>query len=129
MLPSQATIPGSGSVLDPTTMNGEALNTVGDISSNSKTGVNEADLVINLKPPDMINEASQFSLYEKRLKRWSRLSSLSKQRQFDLILSMVPPSNPLCEKLEEEIGDSTDAKENGVDVRKAEGMVWKTGRY
>ena len=31
-------------------------------------------------------------------------------------MSSVPVNNPLCEKLEEEIGDSTDAKEKGIDV-------------
>ena len=100
-LPSQGTLPGPTSVPDAT---------------NIASGVNEADMVINLKPPDMISEASQFSLYEKRLKRWSRLSSFSKQRQFDLILSMEPTSNPLCEKLEEEIGDSSEAQDKGVVV-------------
>ena len=64
MLQSEETLPGSGSIRDPATM-------AGDISSNATARANEADMVINLKPPDMINEASQFSLYEKRLKRWS----------------------------------------------------------
>ena len=65
----------------------------------------------------MIADASQFSLYEKRLKRWSRLSSsFSHQTKFDLILSSVPINNPFCEKLEQEIGESTDIKEKGIDV-------------
>ena len=73
------------------------------------------DTIKNLIPPDMITEASQFPLYEKRLKRWSRLSSsLSHQTKFDLILSSVPINNPLCEKLEEEIGDSTEAGTKGI---------------
>ena len=50
-LPSQGTLPGPTSVPDAT---------------NIASGVNEADMVINLKPPDMISEASQFSLKEKR---------------------------------------------------------------
>ena len=75
------------------------------------------ETIKNLKPPDMIADASQFPLYEKRLKRWSRLSSsLSLQTQFDVILSSVPINNPLCEKLEEEIGDSTQAKDKGIEV-------------
>ena len=64
----------------------------------------------------MITDPSQFSLFEKRLKRWSRLSSLSPQMQFDLILSSIPTSNPLCEKLEQEIGESTEAPTKGVQV-------------
>ena len=75
------------------------------------------ETIKNLKPPDMIADASQFPLYEKRLKRWSRLSSsLSLQTQFDVILSSVPINNPLYEKLEEEIGDSTQAKDKGIEV-------------
>ena len=81
---------------------------------NSASTADEADTIRNLKPPEMITEGSQFSLYEKRLRRWSRLSSLSPQLQFDLILSTVPISNPLCEKLEEE--DSSEAQSKGVDV-------------
>ena len=79
--------------------------------------VANTETIKNLKPPDMIADASQFPLYEKRLKRWSRLSSsLSLQTQFDVILSSVPINNPLCEKLEEEIGDSTQAKDKGIEV-------------
>ena len=75
------------------------------------------ETIKNLKPPEMISEASQFPLYEKRLQRWSRLSSsLSHQTKSDLILSSVPINNPLCEKLEEEIGDSTEAGTKGIDV-------------
>ena len=72
--------------------------------------------VLNLKPPDMITDPSQFSLYEKKMRRWSRLSNLSHQLQFDLILTQIPTSNPLNEKLEEEIGESTEAATKGVDV-------------
>ena len=64
----------------------------------------------------MITDPSQFGLYEKRLKRWSRLTPLTKQQQFDLILSTTSTANPLSAKLEEEIGDSEEAEEKGVDV-------------
>ena len=53
-----------------------------------------------------------------------RLSSLSKQRQLNLILSRVSTSNPLCEKLEEEIGESLDAKEKGFNVIKDKHKEW-----
>ena len=64
----------------------------------------------------MITDPSQFTLYEKKLKRWSRLSPLPHQLQFDLILTEIPATNPLNEKLEEEIGESTEAATKGVDV-------------
>ena len=103
----QDTVPGSRIISEggPTAM-----------SIDSAATADEADTIRNLKPPEMITEGSQFSLYEKRLRRWSRLSSLSPQLQFDLILSTVPISNPLCEKLEEEVGDSSEAQSKGVDV-------------
>ena len=72
--------------------------------------------VKNLQPPDMIKKEEDFDIYKKRLKRWSRLSSLSPQTQFDLILNSMNLSHPLCSKLEEEIGDSEDAATKGVDV-------------
>ena len=50
------------------------------------------------------------------MRRWSRLSNLSHQLQFDLILTQIPTSNPLNEKLEEEIGESTEAATKGVEV-------------
>ena len=75
-----------------------------------------SETVKDLKPPAMITEASQYPMYEKRLKRWSRLSPLTKQTQFDLILNGIDPKNPLGDKLEEEIGDSTEAVSKGVIV-------------
>ena len=70
----------------------------------------------NIKPPNMITDPSQFQLYEKRLLRWSRLTSLSKQMQFDYVLSIIPTSNPLLEKLEREVGDSNEAETKGVQI-------------
>ena len=76
----------------------------------------ETETIRNIKPPDMITDPSQFQLYEKRLLRWSRLTSLSKQMQFDYILSTIPTSNPLLEKLEHEVGDSNEAETKGVQI-------------
>ena len=44
------------------------------------------------------------------------LSPLSKQTQFDLILNGIDPTNPLGDKLEEEIGESAEATLKGVTV-------------
>ena len=72
----------------------------------------------NIKPPEMITDANQYPLYEKRLERWSRLCTLSNQTQFDLVLSSIPLSNPLCEKLEEEVGNSSERniEEHGIQI-------------
>ena len=75
-----------------------------------------SETVKDLKPPVMITDGSQYPMYEKRLKRWSRLSPLSKQTQFDLILNGIDPTNPLGDKLEEEIGESAEATTKGVTV-------------
>ena len=69
-----------------------------------------------MQPPDMIKQAEDFEIYKKRLKRWSSLSSLSPQTQFDLILNSMDLSHPFCSKLEEEIGDSEEAATEGIDV-------------
>ena len=88
----------------------------GDDTNDTET-INNAGTIKNLKPPEMITDTCQFTLYEKRLRRWSRLSSkLLHQTQFDLILTSVPIDNLLCEKLEGEIGESTEAEEKGIDV-------------
>ena len=76
----------------------------------------DTETIRNIKPPNMITDPSQFQLYEKRLQRWSRLTSLSKQMQFDYILSIIPTSNPLLEKLEREVGDSNEAETKGVQI-------------
>ena len=72
--------------------------------------------VRNLQPPDMISNANDLEIYKKRLRRWSRLSSLSPQVQFDLVLNSIEVTHPLCNKLEEEIGDSNEAATRGIEV-------------
>ena len=52
------------------------------------------ETVKDLKPSVMITEASQFLIYEKRLKRWLRLSPLTKQTQFDRILNGYRSKTP-----------------------------------
>ena len=54
-------------VSDPAAMTDGTTNPTGYISSNSKVRAKEEDNVINFKPPDMISEASQFSLYKTKL--------------------------------------------------------------
>ena len=72
--------------------------------------------VRNLPPPDMIQNSDGLEIYKKRLRRWSRLSTLNPQTQFDLVLNALDVSHPLCSKLEEEIGDSDEAATKGIEV-------------
>ena len=75
-----------------------------------------SEKISNLKPPEMIKNASDYDVYKRRLQRWSRLSSLNPQSQFDLVMNSIDFSNELCEKLEREIGESEEAKTKGVEV-------------
>ena len=42
--------------------------------------------ILNLKPPDMIKDGNDLDVYKSRLHRWSRLSNLTPQSQFDLVI-------------------------------------------
>ena len=77
-----------------------------------------------VKPPVMITDGHQFPLHEERLYRWSRLCPPTKQHQFNLILNGIDPTNPLSEKLEEDVGESKDAKTNGVAMTLEELKDW-----
>ena len=72
--------------------------------------------VCNVKPPEMIKDGVNFDVYKQRLERWSRLSGLNPQTQFDLVMTYIDPSNELGMKLEREIGNSKLAKTEGVKV-------------
>ena len=69
-----------------------------------------------IPPPDMITVSSQLSLYRKKLKCWSRLSTLDHQSQFDFIMGSISHSNPFHDKLFQEIGESKEAATRGVDI-------------
>ena len=64
----------------------------------------------------MIKDGSDLDVYKSRLQRWSRLSNLTPQSQFDLVMISVDSSNSLAQKLEREIGDSTRAESEGIKV-------------
>ena len=81
-----------------------------------KEDVTMIEQVRDIRPPDMIKHADDLDVYKKRLRRWSRLSTLSQQTQFELILHSMDQSHPLCTKLEEEIGESLEAKTEGIEV-------------
>ena len=87
------------------------------VNDDEKTGdiVNESK-VKNMQPPDMIKDADDFFKYKKRLQRWSRLCSLSPQAQFDVVMNSIDVSHPLCDRLEDEIGDSEEANTQGINV-------------
>ena len=72
----------------------------------------------NIQPPDMIKDPKNFNKYKMRLKRWSKLSPLSHQAQFDVVMMTIDDSHPqpLSDKLEEELGESEEAATKGIQV-------------
>ena len=88
-----------------------ATSTITPTTSTTITMATES--IRNLKPPVMITDPVSFHSMKRR---WSRLSPLTHQLQFDLILTEISTQNPLNEKLEEEIVKSTEAATKGVDV-------------
>ena len=89
---------------------------VDDSDDDKKNEEETSGKVYNVKPPEMIKDGVNFDVYKQRLERWSRLSGLNPQTQFDLVMTYIDPSNELGMKLEREIGNSKVAKTEGVKV-------------
>ena len=89
---------------------------VDDSDDDKKNEEQTSGKVYNVKPPEMIKDGVNFDVYKQRLERWSRLSGLNPQTQFDLVMTYIDPSNELVMKLEREIGNSKVAKTEGVKV-------------
>ena len=89
---------------------------VDDSDDDKKNEEQTSGKVYNVKPPEMIKDGVNFDVYKQRLERWSRLSGLNPQTQFDLVMTYIDPSNELGMKLEREIGNSKVAKTEGVKV-------------
>ena len=67
-----------------------------------------------LKTPDFISENKSFSSYERDLRRWSRLTTLAKNKQAEwIVLHLEGHPSGIKEKIETQIGDSLEDNENG----------------
>ena len=65
-------------------------------------------------PPEFMTEKNSFKQYRRDVQRWIRCTSVDKRRQGDIILLNIPPTHPLKERLENEIGDEVIDNEDGV---------------
>ena len=70
-----------------------------------------------LEPPTFISENKSFDVYKKDLKRWSRLTSLDKKLQAEMVVYKLEnhPSR-IQEKITTQLGDQLEDNENGIDV-------------
>ena len=68
------------------------------------------------KPPDFMTEKGNFKQYKRDVQRWTRCTSVAKKHQGDVILLNVPPTHPLKERLENEVGEAVVDNEQGVQL-------------
>ena len=57
------------------------------------------------KPPTFMTDKQSFRQYKRDVQRWSRCTSVPKKKQGDIIILNIPPSHPLKERIEDDIGD------------------------
>ena len=69
-----------------------------------------------LEPPTFINENKPFEIYEKDLRRWSRLTSLEKKLQAETVVYKLEnhPSN-IQEKITTQLGEEVVDNEDGIE--------------
>ena len=68
-----------------------------------------------LEPPAFVNEKKSFAEYQKDLKRWSRLTSLDKKVQAEMVVYRLEghPSR-IKEKITTQLGDILEDNEDGI---------------
>ena len=70
----------------------------------------------NLKPPSFVSDTKTYAEYKEDLKRWSRLTSLEKKQQADMVVYHLDghPSG-VKEKIVTQISDKIIDKDNGIE--------------
>ena len=69
-----------------------------------------------LEPPTFISEKKSFDVYKKDLKRWSRLTTLDKKTQAEMVVyKLENHSSKIQEKINTQIGDKLEDNEHGID--------------
>ena len=71
----------------------------------------------NIQPPSFISETKTYAEYKQDLKRWSRISTLDKKLQAEIVIYYLDghPSR-IKEKIVTKIGDDLIGKEDGIDL-------------
>ena len=67
-----------------------------------------------IKPPEFVTEKSSFKQYKRDVQQWQGYTFIPKEQHGDIILLHVPPTHPLKERLENQIGDSVIDNTEGV---------------
>ena len=81
------------------------------------SGKNSRKMTTNmLEPPTFISEDKPFEVYKKDLQRWSRLTTLDKKLQAEMIVYKLEnhPSN-IKEKITTQLGDTLEDNDKGVE--------------
>ena len=70
-----------------------------------------------LEPPAFVSEKKSFAEYKKDLQRWSRLTSLDKSVQAEMVVYRLEghPSR-IKEKITTQLGDTLEENEEGIDL-------------
>ena len=71
----------------------------------------------SLEPPTFIDENKPFEIYEKDLRRWSRLTTLDKKLQAEMVVyKLEGHKSGIKEKINTQIGDSLEESEEGLEI-------------
>ena len=70
----------------------------------------------NIEPPSFVSNTKTYAEYKEDLKRWSRLTSLEKKYQADMVVNRLDghPSG-VKEKIVTQIGSVIEGKEDGIE--------------
>ena len=81
-----------------------------------KTLENHLEMTSTLEPPAFVSEKKSFAEYTKDLRRWSRLTSLDKKFQAEMVVYRLEghPSR-IKEKISTQLGDVLEDNEDGID--------------
>ena len=73
-------------------------------------------MTTNIKPPSFVSDTKTYAEYKEDLKRWSRLTTLEKKHQADMVVYYLDghPSG-VKEKVVTQISDKIIDKDDGID--------------
>ena len=94
----------------------EVEETVNNSELNNQQVVNMA-LFNRLEPPTFISETKTYAAYKKDLKMWSRITSVPKASQAEVVVyGLEGHPTGIKEKIIVQIGDSLENADNGIDL-------------
>ena len=71
----------------------------------------------NLEPPSFISEDKKYGQYAKDLRQWSRLTTLKKILQAEMVVyKLEGHASGIKEKIMTQIGDKLEGKEDGIET-------------